>query len=213
MSDWLHEAWKQGVGSDAIKTTDLVNRTFTIVSVALKDVEEEKGGQTQIRQTYVGTIRFDLEHENVDAWLGGAGVKTQIDAALARKALPLRVKLVLDGKAYALVDPGDSPPAVLPAEPPSAVTAGQQPSADLIALIKDWTQEVGGMGEVQRALNTKTLMPPIALALAYSPEGVLTWRLSSLSDAQITELRLALRGEWRPEPELVAEPGDQIPFE
>src|SRR3990167_7256564 len=174
MSEWLHEAWKQGVGSDAIKTTDLVNRTFTILSVALKDVEEEKGGQTQIRQTYVGTIRFDLEHENVDAWLGGSGGKKQKKAAPAPQAPPLRGE---------------------------------------VALIKDWTQEVGGMGEVQRALNTKTLMPPIALALAYSPEGVLTWRLSSLSDAQITELRLALRGEWRPEPELVAEPGDQIPFE
>src|SRR3990167_11481218 len=114
MSDWLHEAWKQGVGSDAIKTTDLVNRTFTILSVALKDVEEEKGGQIQIRQTYVGSIRFDGDAPAVDAWLGGSGVKTQIDAALERNALPLRVKLALEGKAYALVDPGDSP-AGLPA--------------------------------------------------------------------------------------------------
>src|SRR3989304_3554178 len=110
MSDWLHEAWKQGVGSDAIKTTDLVNRTFTIVSVVLKDVEEEKDGQVEVRQTYVGTIRFDLAHENVDAWLGGQRVKRQIDKAVQEKVLPLRVRLVLDGRSYVLVRPGDSPP-------------------------------------------------------------------------------------------------------
>ena len=102
MSDWLEDAWKQGVGGDALKTSELVNRCFTIISVDLKTITDDKGKE---RETYVGVIQFDNEAEEVEGWLGGSGVKIQIDHILDRDLLPMRVKLVLEGKAYKLVIP------------------------------------------------------------------------------------------------------------
>ena len=191
VEDWLADAHKRGVGSDAIKTTELVNRTFTILSVELKELTElaelDKEGKPKVRQTYVGTIRFDGDPENHVAWLGGAGPKAAIDEALERGAFPLQVKLVLDGKAYMLVRP----------TPATATAAPTTAEFNLEPLIRDWVREIGGMGEVQRVFSAGTLMPPISAALAYSPMGDLRWRLSSLDSQQKGNLWLALRGEWK----------------
>jgi len=188
MTDWLEDAWKEGVGGDAIKTSELVNRCFTILRVTLKDVEDDKapGG---IRRTYVGMIRFDNETEDVEAWLGGSGVKSQIDAIMQDVRLPMRVKLILEGKAYKLVIPSDGAAQHTP-EPIGL------PS--LTSLLTAWVKEVGGMGAVADALQAKTLMAPIANALAYDGEGKLVWKLTGLSVQDESELRTALAGKWQP---------------
>ena len=180
---------------------ELVGKVFTL--------EGYRNVKTKFGERHVATVRFDGGTEAVEAWLGGVLVNRQLKGLSDKELLPCRLRLTqdesMDGSPYVLEE----------------VTSGIEPerSADismLISLVRDWVHEIGGMGEVQRVFNAGTLMAPIAMALGYSAEGGLTWRLNSLDDRQKQGLIRALKGEWKPPEEEIpfeSEPGDQIPFE
>lgn len=123
---WLGQSAEEAKGEAAIKTADLVNRTFTIASTR---PVEFKGNQGTDEWDHIGVICFDGSEEWVEAWIGGMRVKEQLLEADRQRAYPLRVSMKLDGKAYELIWPSDG---VAPKTPPPQAhpTAGGDTSPD-----------------------------------------------------------------------------------
>lgn len=75
----------------ANKQAELVNLTFTLISVELVHYEykEEK------RESYVGTVSLNGKEDD-RYWLSGAILRRQIDYLVKEDAFPVRVKLIRD---------------------------------------------------------------------------------------------------------------------
>ncbi len=115
--DWLKKSWDDSRQGDAVKTADLVNRTFTIHSV---DPVEFKSNDGEMTWDWVGVITIDGEAEPVKAWLGGRGVREQVSDMVNNSRLPQRVTMSLEGRAYELTWPRG------PARPQPAVPQAMQ---------------------------------------------------------------------------------------
>lgn len=76
---------------NANKQAELVNLTFTILSVELVSYEY----QGEQRQSYVGVVSRDGQEDD-RFWLSGSILRRQIDFLVKEQKFPMRVKLIRD---------------------------------------------------------------------------------------------------------------------
>src|SRR3989304_2587516 len=93
------DIWEDSMKGNAVKEAELVNLSFTIHSVDWR--EGVKAGKPW--SSYIASITIDGQDEPVEAWLGGKGVIAQLTWELGHGKFPIRVKQVLENKAYKLV--------------------------------------------------------------------------------------------------------------
>lgn len=156
----------------ANKQAELVNMTFTLVSVELVNYEY----QGEKRESYIGMISRDGVEDRY--WLSGAILRRQIDYLVKEGKLPCRVKLIRDA------DRNGSPYVLKVAGEVEAPSVNGTPDADLIRQAIDKR----GIDEVAIALGT------FSTNIVVGEDGAYTLSLTGLSLPEAHAIRTKLQG-------------------
>lgn len=166
----------------ANKQAELVNVTFTIVSVELVKFEY----QGEARESYIGIVSRDGQEDRY--WLSGAVLRRQIDYLVKEGKLPCRVKLIRDadrnGSPYVLKVAGEAEaPKVSSNEIVNGISAAVLTDAELIRQ----AVAIRGIDEVALALGD------LSDRIEVDESGAYTLPLKGLKLTEAASIRSKLR--------------------
>lgn len=161
---------------NANKQAELVNLTFTILSVELVSYEY----QGEQRQSYVGVVSRDGQEDD-RFWLSGSILRRQIDFLVKEQKFPMRVKLIRDadrnGSPYVLKgmasENGAAPRTVVPTDADLIASAVDKVGIDEVVLaLGDLSKVIMVAEDGGYVLVTKGLSLPDAATIRKTLMGL-----------------------------------------